>query len=174
LVRIGTTVPARIWSGPAPLSIPGDYVETEDDATYLGGGTLLSDFSDIEQLINGTADRLDLSVSGVSRRTISLALQEAGDVKGADVDIGVVWFDDDWQITRVRWEARYRADKLSVNRTGGERTITLSMGSDDTGRSRSNNAYWTPADQRRRSPDDAICDHVPGINAGTARIFAPK
>jgi hypothetical protein len=174
LIRIGTTPPARIWSGIGDLQVPADGTETEDAARYLGGGELLDGLNDIEQLINGTAARIDINVSGVAAATVKLALEEADEVKGATVDIGVAEFDDLWQLVGVTWQAQYRADKLSITRQENTRVITLSMGSDDTGRSRTINAYWTHADQIRRSPTDLFFDHVSGINAGTSRIFGPN
>ena len=65
LVRIATTPPARLWSGVGDLYVPVDAVETEAAALYLGGGELLDGLSDIEQLLNGAAARLDVRVSGV-------------------------------------------------------------------------------------------------------------
>lgn len=171
LIRIDTPEPARIWSGAGDLYLAADDVETDDGAKYLGGGELLDGLRDVEQLINGTAERIELNVSGVTGATIKLALKEADDVKGAAVDVAVIEFDDLWQVAAVTWQARYRADKLSIGRQPDNRTITLSMGSDDTGRSRTQNAYWTAADQRRRSPDDAFFDFVASINAGTSRSF---
>lgn len=174
LIRIGTTPPARLWSGSGDLRIAADDVEDADAALYLGGGEILEGLTDFEQLINGTADRVDINVSGVAAATVKLALEDAPDVKGALVDIGVIEFDDLWQSAGVSWQARYRADKLTITRQAGQRSIGLSMGSDDTGRSRNPNAYWSDADQRRRSPDDAIFDHVSGINGGTSRSFGPN
>ena len=171
LIRIATDPPARLWSGGGPLYLPADAIETTDAALYLGGGELLDGMTDVQQLINGTADRIDLSVSGVAAATQKLAVEEADDVKGARVDVGVVVFDDEWQVLSVTWAARYRADKLSVTRQEASRTITLSMGSDDTGRSSAPQAYWTHSDQQRRSPGDMIFDHVSGINGGTSRPF---
>ncbi|MNE93437.1 hypothetical protein D3C80_1912900 [compost metagenome] len=40
--------------------------------------------------------------------------------------------------------------------------MTLSVGSAFTDRSRPQLTFMTPTDQRRRSPDDAFCDRVPG------------
>lgn len=173
LVRIATTVPARLWSGVGDLFVPVDAVETDADARYLGGGELLDGLNDIEQLINGTAARLDVRVSGVSLATQRLAVDEAADVKGKAVDVGVVEFDDLGQLSRVTWRAHYRADKLAVANEGSSRIITLSMGSEDTGRSRAPISFWTHADQQRRSPGDRIFERVSGINGGTSRLFGP-
>ena len=173
LIRIDTPDPARFWSGTGDLYIPADDVETET-SIYLGGGELINGLDDIEQLINGKAARLDINVSGVAASTVKLFLEEQGVLKGAALDIGVVLFDEWWQVAGVQWQARYRIDKASVNREQSQRVIGLSMGSDDTGRSRSTGAYWTPADQQRRSPGDRIFDRVTGINAGTSRTFGPS
>lgn len=174
VVRIGTPNPARFWTGAAYLYLPADDIETEHNALYLGGGSLLSSLTEIEieQLRNGEAGRLELGVTGANAEIARNAKAEF--VSGSFVDIGVVQFDPLWQMLGITWEARYRADKLNIARDGSGRTITLSMGTDDTGRSRSPNSYWTNADQRRRSPDDAIFDHVAGINAGTSRPFGTR
>lgn len=174
LIRIATPDPARLWSGTGDLYVPADGIETSDAARYLGGGAILGGIDEIDQLINGTADRLELSVSGVSLETVRIATDEAPDVKGAALDIGCVEFDALWQLSGVTWVARYRVDKLSIQRVEGQRTISLSMGSDDTGRSRSPSAYWTAADQRRLFPDDAFFDFVASLNAGTSRAFGPN
>lgn len=172
LIRIGVPNVARLWSGSGDLYLPADGIETVDRARYLGGGEILDGLTDVEQLLNGTAARLDLSVSGVTLETVRLAKEEF--VAGALVDIGIVEFDDLWQLIAVTWTAQYRADKLSVDRGEGQRTITISMGSDDTGRSSSPMAYFTDADQRRRSPTDRFFERVAGLNAGTSRQFGPR
>jgi hypothetical protein len=35
-------------------------------------------------------------------------------------------------------------------------------------------AFFTDADQKKRSSTDTIFDHVAAINAGTSRRFGPK
>ena len=54
----------------------------------------------------------------------------------------------------------------AVDRDGSNgqvvRRVTLSVGSAFTDRSRPQLTFMTPTDQRRRSPDDAFCDRVPG------------
>lgn len=175
LLRIASDPPARVWSGVGNLEIPADIVEPAP-AIYLGAGELLS-APDFQALINGVAERLEFTVSGVSAETVRLALEDAPSTKGAAVHLGRVDFDEDWQIIGVEWEAVFRADTLTVDSQGGNgsrtRTITLSVGSGDTGRSYAPTAFFTDADQRRRSPTDAIFSHVGGISQGTSRRFGP-
>jgi len=177
LVRIASDPPARLWSGVGDLFVPADAVEPSG-AIYLGGADLVS-VPDFQQLINGTADRLEFTLSGVTASTLALAVEESASVRGAPVDLGTQQFDDDWQpLGPVKWEARFRADTLTVGsqpgETGRNRTIALSVGTDDTGRSRAPISLFTDQDQRRRSPTDAFFNQVSGINAGTSRRFGPS
>lgn len=176
LVRIDSDPLARLWNGLGDLIIAADYVEPET-SIYLGGGALLK-APDFQSLISGTAERLTLTVSGVNAETLRLALEEADSVEGARVDIGTIRFDSDYQpLGSVTWEKRLRADTLSVNdapgESGRERTISLSISTEETGRSRAPIAFFTAADQQRRSPDDQIFNRVAGISGGTSRRFGP-
>lgn len=174
--RIGTPDAALFWSGHTDLFLPADDVLPED-AIALGGGDLIS-IPDLDQLINGVAQRLEITLSGVSERTVALAQEVAPDVPGASVDIGMVRFGADWQPTGVTWEWSGEARGLGVGSQpsdkGRTRTLTLTIAAGDTTRSRAPIAYFTDPDQRRRSSDDAVFDHVAGISQGTSRRWGPK
>lgn len=177
VVRIACDPPALLWSGLGPIMIPADIVVPED-AIAIGGGKLVS-IPDFQQLVNGTAERLSFTLSGVSEETLRLALEDATSVKGARVDLGRIDFDSEWQIENIEWEAVFEARSLSVSRPvsqGGQitRSITLTIVAGDTTRARAPLAFFTDSDQRRRSPTDAIFSHVAGINAGTSRRFGPS
>lgn len=176
LIKIDTPDPARIWSGIGNLTIPADIVEAAP-ATYLGAGELLS-APDFQQLINGIAERLEFTVSGITEETLRLARDEAPDVKGAMMYVGRVDFDDEWQIIAVEWEAVFRCDTLTVDSQGqgGKRvrTIMLSVGTDDTGRSYAPSSYFTDADQKLRSPTDTVFSLVSSITRGKSRVFGPR
>ncbi|WEK42990.1 MAG: hypothetical protein P0Y64_16855 [Candidatus Sphingomonas colombiensis] len=175
-LRIECAPVARVWSGVGDLVIPADIVEASP-ALYLGGGELLS-APDFQQLINGTAERLNITVSGVTAESQRLALEDAPTVKGARVHLVRFDFDDDWQLVGVEYEAVFRADTITTSNDqsadGRTRTITLSIGTENTDRSRAPCAFWTDADQRRRSPTDRFFDHVAGITSGTSRRFGPN
>ncbi len=176
-LRIETDPVARVWGGIGDLDVPADIVETSA-ARYLGAGELLS-APDFEQGINFTAERIEIQLSGASSRMIALALEDAAGIRGARVHFVTMRFDDNWQLIEVEYEAVFRADKITVSSEDSEdgsrtRTITLSIGTEDTNRSRAPMAYFTDQDQRRRSPTDAIFSNVSGINQGTSRTFGPK
>lgn len=177
IVRIDCDPPALLWSGLGLLPVPADAVVLVDTFA-LGGGELVS-IPDFQQLIGGTAERLDFVVSGVDENTVRLALKDAPSVRGARVDVGTVQFDEAWQISSIEWEAVFEARSLSVSRPQSNgnaitRSITLTIVQGSTTRSRAKLAYFTDADQRRRSATDLVFSHVGGINAGTSRRFGPK
>lgn len=166
-----------LYSGFAPIELPSDAV-LPTDMVALGGGELVS-VPDFRQLLGGTAERIEATMSGVSPEITRLALDDAPSVRGAAVHVGIIHFNDDWSVDSVEWEAKFEARSLSITRgleqNGNiNRTITLTIVQGDTTRARANNAYFTDSDQRRRSPDDAIFSHVAGIQAGTSRRFGPS
>lgn len=177
IVRIDTTPACLIWSGIGDLNIPADSIVPADD-TAIGGDTLLN-FPDFQQLIGGTAERLEFTVSGIDAESARLAVADAAEVPGARVDVGTIYFDDDWQIESVSWDAQFEARSLAVSRPqmhNGKtvRSITLTIVQGSTTRALAPNAYFTDADQRRHSATDAIFTFVGKINAGTSRRFGPS
>lgn len=175
-LRIASDPPARLWNGIGQLRIPADIVEPEP-VVYLGAGAILN-APDFQQLINGTAERLEVQLSGVSPEVLRLALADAASVRGAKVHFVRFDFDPDWQLSGVEYEAVFRADKLTVesqdSESGRSRKITLSIGTENTNRSRAPLAYFTDQDQRRRSATDRMFDRVAGITVGTSRRFGPR
>lgn len=177
IFRIATDPPALFWSGFGDLIVPADTVIGETDDIALGAGQLVN-IPDLTQLINGTAERIEFTLSGVTEETIGFAQEEAPDVAGARVDIGRMDLDESYQqIGEVEWEWTGEARRLGVSsEASGEgrmRSITLTVSAGDTRRSRAPLAFFTDADQRRRSPDDDVFSHVALINAGTSRRWGP-
>ena len=177
LVRIEAPNPVYVWSGVGDLDVPGDALAPA--ATYSGMGELI-DIPAVKQLINGTADRYPFGVSGVSPAIQALATSEADEVNGAVVRIGSLPLDRMNQIAGpVDWEFEGVADVVSIDNASDEsgarvRSVSLSVAAGDTGRSRAELASFTDADQRQRSPDDAIFSHVAGIAAGNTRRFGVR
>lgn len=169
LFRLECDPPAYLWSGQGPLVVDGD--------TYLGGGELLEGLPEIQQLINGVAGRVDFTASGVDQETIRLALEDRASVQGSVVRIGTVPMNPAWQVSGpVSWEWEGVADVVTVDRAADEsgnvtRAVTLSVGSEDTARSRLQITFFTDADQRKRSPTDAFFSHVGKITSGDTRRF---
>jgi hypothetical protein len=172
LWRLASAPVCRLWSGVGDLAVPANPIDPSP-TIYTGAGALLT-VPALKQLINGIADRADFTVSGVSAETARLALEDRDTVEGASLHVGHIRFDADWQVLGPPvWEWEGRADLLITTREGpdrgGTRSITLSVAAANTDRANPALAWWTDADQRRRSPTDAIFSHVAGINAGSTR-----
>lgn len=155
--------PVRAWTGVGDYQLPADELD-EEGGVYQGIG-LVGDIPALRQLIGGTAERVDFSLNGADDETLRLADRDADEVRKAQVNVGIVFFDDDWQpVDDVAWLWDGTADVPSVERSGdGEtaiRRVNLSVGSAFTDRTRPHLTFYTDADQRRRSPTDAFCSRV--------------
>lgn len=177
LWRLGSDPVTRLWSGFGDLDAPPDALDPTG-ARYRGAGALL-DVPALKVLLNGLADRQDFSVSGVSPETVRLALEDRDTIRDAALHVGYVLFDREWQVLAGPvWEWRGVADTITITRedgeAGGTRTISLSVRSDQADRSNPRLAWWTDADQRRRSAGDRFCSRVAGLNQGSSRRFGPR
>ncbi|NBC37368.1 hypothetical protein GTZ99_12485 [Novosphingobium sp. FSY-8] len=173
--RIETDDPASFWTGHGPLLLPADAVLPEN--TIFSGMGQLVEIPDLQQIINGTAQRLDVSLSGVNEETIVFATEEALQIPGALVWIGRVQFDDAWQVSAVEWEWCGEGVKLTVDSDGSNgdrvRSIKLTVAAGETSRRRAPNAYFTDADQQRDYPGDTFFSHVAQISRGVVRRWGP-
>ena len=163
LLRIETPAQVvRAWAGLGDLEIPADDVETST-STYLGVG-ILNEVPALRQLIGGVAERLDFTLSVPGGEIFSLADEEVEQVRRAPVNVGLIFFDEDWQQTPVSWLWAGTADSPSVSRQASGMTVTrqikISAGSAFTDRTRAQLSTFTDADQKRRSPTDTFCARV--------------
>lgn len=171
--------PLRAWLGVGDYEIAADDVDTTG-GTYLGVG-LVGDIPGLSQLVGGLAERVEFTLNGADNRTLRLADEDAAEVRNAPVYVGIVFFDQDWQqADPIAWLWEGTADVPSVDRSADEsggivRSVSLSVGSVFTDRTRPQLGFYTPADQKRRSPTDTFCDRVPGYGIDSAVQWpAPK
>lgn len=165
----------RIWTGIGDLEIQTDGIDAVG-GPYQGIG-LLSSVPPLRQLVGGAAERLEFSLAVADGPVFDLADDEADDIINAPVDLGLVFFDADWQLTGpAAWLWAGSADVPSIGQSSDEaqitRSITLSVGTALTDRTRPVLTYFTDADQRRRSPTDRFCERVAGYT-GTHTIKWP-
>lgn len=177
LFRLDSDPVAALWSGHGWLDTPADFLDGSG-RRWSGAGGLLN-VPALKSLVNGAADRMDFVLSGATAEILRLATEDRASVKDADVHIGHVRFDADWQYQSHAWEWAGKADVLTTTNQSSERgrtrTVNLSVRSSDTFRSNPQPAFFTDQDQRlRRSPTDAIFSHVANISAGQTRKFGPK
>lgn len=179
LMRLRTGEVVRAWLGVGDYALAGDDVDTTG-GVFKGIG-MVGDFPALRQLVGGLAERVEFSLNGADDTVFRLAAVEMDDVIGAEIYVGIIFFDQRWQAAdAVAWLWEGTADVPSVHRSSNEegeitRTVTLSVGTPFTDRVRAVLGYMTPEDQRRRSPDDSFCDRTPAYDLGsTIQWPAPK
>lgn len=164
--RLETDPVVRIWLGFGPID-PGANLFDAEGAEYKGFGEL-SEIPDFNQLLNGAAERVEFTLSGVSGDVLAIASgNDAQQVKGKRTSVGFALMDANWQLLgSVHWCALYIADFLSISQQPsavGEdpsRVISLSCGSRFTGRRRPSFSYFSDEDQVARHPGDRFCSLV--------------
>lgn len=176
LFRLACDPPVYLWSGFGDLDTPADSLDPSG-ARWRGAGELVS-IPALKQLINGEADRIEVKFSGVTPAMVRMAHEDRESVKGAAANIGLIEFDENWQVAGpIKWQWSGTGGVIVTESTesGGIRqwTVSLSMASGDTLLATPKIAYFTAADQAKVSPTDRFCDFVAGISIGTTRRFGP-
>lgn len=166
LVRVATPAPVRIWTGYGDLPIVSSAFDP-DASIYRGGNRLLS-FPAFQSLWNGLAERILVTLTGVTEEMRALAYEEAADVRGSIIRLGIVIFDGNWQqVGSIRWLRRGTCDVIhTTNRPGRKsgriKTISFSLGSHTTGRRVGASGTYT--DQVQKSypgrEDDRFCERT--------------
>jgi hypothetical protein len=172
-VRLAVDPPLRCWLGLGAIR-PGINAVDATDEVYSGFGQLLN-IPAMHQFINGGADRIEMSLSGVDDRILGLA-SFANTVHGAACHVGFGLFDTAWSMLGpVKWTRRYMADylRMAVTPAGTpndqtSKSATLALASQTTGRRRPKRSYFTQQDQQARSDEmnpalatDSFCQWTP-------------
>lgn len=175
LVRVDTLTPVRLWTGVGDLPVDDSTFDV-DGMLYQGGGRLI-DLPSFQRLINGIAERITFTLNGVTDDMRAMVYEDAAEVRGAAVRLGLAIFDGAWaQVGPVRWLKRGRIDTIeTVNDADGKggriKSIEFSVGSAFTGRKVRGSGTWTNADQQSRpgSADDRFCERTPLMTAATKK-----
>jgi hypothetical protein len=165
--------PVRLWLGFGDIRPGVNIYDPDGMALYRGLGEL-QNIPAIRQLLNGAAERVEFSLSGVGGELHAIA--SGGDseaVKGRPVTLGFGLMDERWALLGVlHWCAYYVADYLGGSQTVDDATsevvnvITLSCGTRFTGRRRPGYAYFSDQDQQARFPGDLFCSLAPNYAHG--------
>lgn len=166
--RLETDPVVRLWLGFGDIE-PGINAYDLTGAEYLGFGEI-QNVPAFNQLINGKAERVEFTMSGVSGEILAIA--SGGDseqVKGKRVAVGFAVMDANWALLgSIKWSANYSADYLAITQQLSAdpaqpivRTVTLSCGTLLTGRRRPSFSYFTDQDQQARFPGDTFCERTP-------------
>jgi hypothetical protein len=166
--RLDVVPVVRLWLGIGNIN-PGVNAYDTTGAQYIGFGAI-QNVPSFNQLINGKAERIEFTLSGVSGSVLKIA--SGGDseqVKGKRVAVGFAIMAPDWSLLGpVKWTANYTADFLAITQAVVDdpmnpivRTLTLSCGTLMTARRRPGLSYFSNQDQTTRSPGDLFCSRTP-------------
>lgn len=175
-MTLTTDTALRLWMGVNDIPSPGWPIGSSaidsGGETYTGAGKLIN-LPEFEALINGIADRVTFSLSGVDDETAARLDEGAPEVRGAAVYVGLAAMNAAYQpITDIIGLFTGTADYWSMQQTvvQGEgqpaRTALLSVGAGDTGRTRPVRAAYTQTQQQALYPDDTFCRRVFGYSRG--------
>lgn len=176
--RLDVDPVVRIWLGAGNIQ-PGVNAYDLTGAEYNGFGAI-QDVPAFKQLINGTAERVEFSISGVSGKVLEIA--SGGDseqVKGKRVAVGFAIMDEAWALLgAVKWCANYTADFLAIHQVVPDdpmqsvvRTVTLSCGTLLTSRRRPALSYLSDQDQQARYTGDLFCQRAPVYANGFTKTW---
>lgn len=134
---------------------------------YQGAGRIIT-FPALEVLVNGIADTVEFTLSGVDPQAVALMQESAPAVLGASVKMGIAPMDARWQpVTNIipLWSGT--ADVTSENispstdpRQGGMQSISLTAMTGDQSRQVPNNYTYSNATQQALHPGDAFCSRT--------------
>jgi hypothetical protein len=175
-IRIATPIPVHLWTG-GPGDFPIMDSAFDPDGTLYKGSRVL-DVPTFERIWNGLAERITVTLTGVTDDMRDAVYEEADDVRGAIVRMGFSVLDGDWQqLGPVRWLRRGRVDVIETHNTPGQRerikTIAFSLGSQLTGRRVPGSGSWTNGDQKSRpgSDDDRFCERTSMMTQTTEIVW---
>jgi hypothetical protein len=164
----------RLFAGAGDYPVEADAVETEG-GVYVSAGLWGGDLPEVDHLINGQAQGLTLSLSGVDVATVRTFVGERAEVVGAPAAFGWGVLDEQYRPAGpIRWPLRGRLFQPRVRRArSGEaaetRVLAATLMVGAYARRRGLHAYFTKADQRRAHPTDAGCDRVGLYSVETTR-----
>lgn len=159
----------RAWLGIGPFTAPPGMDEVYDPAgaAYNGLGEMMN-APIFQQMLNGSAERLEFILSGTSAQVMALATAEANTVMRQPVAMGVGLMDHQWQmIGDIHWCWRGVADFVEVSIVGASsptgqttRTVKASVASLMAARRRRGLSYWTDTDFQEDHPGDRFCERT--------------
>lgn len=175
-VHIATSPPLRVWFGVEDIPITIESVD-EAGAFYQGGGRLLG-LPTLEVLVNGTADAVELAISGIDPATGAQLIASIPPVRGADVYVGITTLNDYYQpmskiVPLWRGTASHPTESSPTVTGQQNRTTTLGLAVASGGetRSRSSRSLWSSAHQKAISPTDLFCDNTSRMARGVQPIW---
>lgn len=174
-LRIDTDPALHVWFGVEDKTARFDSIDP-DGTVYIGGGYLIG-IPTLEMLVNGTADNVDFTLSGIEPATAAKTLDSIPPVRGVGVQLGLMTLDDYYQpmapIVPIWMGTASHTSEVSQTSENGDMslTLTLSVVSGTVARSRAARTLWSDAQQKAISSTDDFCKQVQRLSRGIAPVW---
>jgi hypothetical protein len=168
---IDTDPALHVWFGVS--DIPANFDSIDPDGTvYLGGGRLIG-VPSLEVLINGAADRVEFTITGIDPQTGASMLASIPPVRGKSVKMGLTTLDDYYQPMSAVipiWDgmASHASENSPPVTFNQSPTLSLSLAvvTGEATRSRPARSLWSAPHQKAISPTDKFCDETARLARG--------
>jgi hypothetical protein len=170
-LHVATDPPLHVWFGTEDVIAGIDSIDAVGTA-YLGGGELIG-IPTLEVLVNGAADRIEFTLSGLEPGTGAKLVDTIPPVRGADVFMGLTTLDRYYQpmsaiIPVWNGTAAYVGESSPpvMGMESPSLTLSLAVVTGETSRSRPSRSIWSPTHQKAISPTDKFCDETARLARG--------
>lgn len=174
-VRLDTDPPLHLRLGGHDIPMGIDSVDPEG-AVYLG--CRLQGIPSLEILINGMADSVEFSLSGIDPETAADMAASLPPVRGAAVQVGTTTLDQYYQpMSSIVWlwhgAASHRRRASPPAKSNQSRTVQLGLvvASGENGRSRGTQVLWSHAHQQAEYPGDDFFKNMQRMARGVQAVW---
>lgn len=175
-LRIDTDPALHMWFGVHDIQTGFDSIDPEG-TVYLGGG-VLQGVPTLEVLVNGTADSVEFSVSGIDPATGGKMLDSLPPLRGAAVQLGLTTLDQYYQpmskiIPIWTGTSSHVSESSPMVQADDSPSLTLALSvvSGETTRSRASRSLWSSPHQKAISPTDLFCDGTARLSRGVQPVW---
>lgn len=175
-LRLATNPPLHVWFG--INDVPAGFDSIDPSGTVYNGAGLLIGVPTLEVLLNGAADNVDFTLSGVNPATASQTKSSIPPVRGCTLHMGLTTLDEFYQpMSAIIPIWRGVASHVGQSRptvTGAQSptaTLNLTVVSGEATRSRPAYSLWSSAQQKALSPGDLFCDGTSRLARGVQPVW---
>lgn len=175
-LRLATDPALHVWFG--INDIPAGFDSIDPSGTVYNGGGLLVGVPALEILVNGAADNVDFTLSGINPATASKTIDSIPPVRGATLHMGLTTLDQYYQpMSPIIPIWRGIASHVGESRptvqgaASPSTTLNLSVVTGEATRSRPAYSLWSSAQQKALSSTDLFCDGTSRLARGVLPVW---
>jgi hypothetical protein len=175
-MRLATSPALHLWFGVHDIPAGFDSIDA-DGTVYLGGGRLIG-VPTLEVLVNGKADAVEFTLSGIAPGVAQKMIDDIPPVRGCEMYLGITTLDDHYQpmsaiIPIWHGVASHISESSPPVSANENPTLSLSLvvTAGEPTRSRPSRALWSSAHQKSTWPNDRFCDATARLSRGVEPVW---